>query len=86
MTNSKLQAALDELERLRDTVKAFKQRNGALPYPDSDAGRAVSLLRTFTCELDKLSLRKLLKSYNGIGSLYPFMRRLWISNSRSSTG
>jgi hypothetical protein len=26
MTNAKLQAALDELERLRDTVKGFKER------------------------------------------------------------
>ncbi|MGI9102581.1 MAG: hypothetical protein ACR2IF_09080 [Terriglobales bacterium] len=62
MTNSKLQAALDELERLRDTVKAFRERNGALPNPDSDAGRAVSLLTTFTSELDKLSLGKVVKS------------------------
>jgi hypothetical protein len=27
MTNAKLQAALDEVERLRDTVKGFKERN-----------------------------------------------------------
>ena len=60
MTNSKLQAALDELERLRDTVKEFKGRNGRLPNPDSDAGRAVSSLKTFTSELNKLSLGNLL--------------------------
>ena len=61
MTNSKLQAALDELERLRDTVKGFKERNSVQPNPDSDAGRAVDLLRTFTSELDKLGLASMLK-------------------------
>jgi hypothetical protein len=60
MTNSKLQAALDELERLCDTVKGFKERNGTLPNPDSDAGRALSLLETFTSEMHKLNLSKVL--------------------------
>jgi hypothetical protein len=45
MTHLKLQAALDELERLCDTVKGLKKRNGGTPpNPDSDAGRALSLL------------------------------------------
>ena len=48
LTNSKLQAALDELERLRDTVNGYKERNGKLPNPDSDAGRALFTLQTFT--------------------------------------
>lgn len=61
MTNSKLQAALDELERLRDTVKGFKDRNGTLPNPDSDAGRALASLTSFTGELDKLNLGKLIR-------------------------
>jgi len=61
MTNSKLQAALDQLERLRDTFKGFKDRNGTLPNPDSDAGRAVFALVSFTSELDKLNLGKLIK-------------------------
>ena len=60
MTNSKLQAALDELERLHRTVKEFKERNGTLPNPDSDAGRALFALETFTSELHKLNLGKLL--------------------------
>ena len=60
MTNSKLQAALDELERLRDTVKEFKKRNHTLPNPDSDAGRALFVLQTFISELDKLDVGKLL--------------------------
>ena len=59
MSNSKLQAAIDELERLYGTVKAFKKRNGSLPNPDSDAGRAVSLLEGFAGELDKLQIGKL---------------------------
>jgi hypothetical protein len=61
MTNSKLQAALDELERLCETVKGFKQRNGSLPNTDSDAGRALSTLVSFTNELNKLSVDKLVK-------------------------
>lgn len=60
MTNSKLEAALDELERLCETVKGFKERNGKMPNPDSDAGRALSLLETFTSELHKLNLNKVL--------------------------
>ena len=59
MTNSKLQAALDELERLNGTVSEFKARNGRLPNPDSDAGRAVSLLETFADELKKLKIGRL---------------------------
>lgn len=59
MTNSKLQAALDELERLNETIKGYKARNGALPNPDSDAGRAVSLLETFAAELKKLHIGRL---------------------------
>jgi hypothetical protein len=60
MTHLKLQAALDELGRLCDTVTGFKERNGTLPNPDSDAGRALSLLETFTSELHKLNLGKVL--------------------------
>jgi hypothetical protein len=56
MTNSKLQAAIDELERLRDTVKGFKERNGTSPNPDSDAGRAVSSIAEFMSALKKLGL------------------------------
>lgn len=59
MTNSKLQVAIDELERLFDTVKAFKARNGKLPNPDSDAGRAASNLETFASELKRLHIGKL---------------------------
>jgi hypothetical protein len=62
MTNTKLQAALDELERLRDTVKGFKERNGILPNTDSDAGRALFSLKTFTTELHKLGLGNLLNA------------------------
>jgi hypothetical protein len=61
MTNSKLQAALDELERLHETVKEFKARNGRLPNPDSDAGRAFSLLESFAAEYRKLDIDKLLR-------------------------
>jgi len=60
MTNAKLQAALDELERLRDTVKGFKERSGTVPNPDSDAGRALFALETFITELHKLNLGKLI--------------------------
>ena len=59
MTNSKLQAALDELERLNATVREFKVRNRRLPNPDSDAGRAVSLLETFADELKKMNIGRL---------------------------
>jgi hypothetical protein len=57
MNNSKLQAALDELERLNATVNAFRDRNGRLPNPDSDAGRAVFTLQTFASELRKLNIQ-----------------------------
>lgn len=61
MTHLKLQAALDELVRLCDTVRGFKERNGGtLPNPDSDAGRALSSLETFTSELRKLNIGKVL--------------------------
>jgi hypothetical protein len=61
MTNSKLQAALDEIERLCDTVKGFKERNGGtLPNPDSNAGRALSTLEMFTSELHKMDIGKIL--------------------------
>ena len=60
MTNSKLQAALDEIERLCATVQGFKERNGTLPNPDSDAGRAFSTLETFISELHKMNLEKIL--------------------------
>ena len=59
MSNSKLQAALDELERLFGTVKAFKARNGTLPNPDSDAGRAVLILESFAEELKKMQIGQL---------------------------
>ncbi|HWR35050.1 MAG TPA: hypothetical protein VN622_04155 [Clostridia bacterium] len=62
MTNTKLQVALDELERLRDTVKGFKDRNGKqLPNPDSDAGRALTALVSFTSELNKLGISAVVK-------------------------
>jgi len=61
MTNAKLQVALDELERLRDTVKGFKERNGALPNPDSDAGRAFSSLKSFAGAYRKLEIDNLLR-------------------------
>jgi hypothetical protein len=61
MTHLKLQAALDELTRLCDTLKGFKERNGGrLPNPDSDAGRALYSLETFTGELHKLDIDKIL--------------------------
>jgi hypothetical protein len=56
----KLQAALDELERLRDTVKEFKTRNPESPNPDSDVGRAVDSLSTFVSDMHKLEIGKLL--------------------------
>jgi hypothetical protein len=60
MTHLKIQAALDELERLCGTVQGYKERNGTLPNQDSDAGRALSLLEAFVSELDKLNLAKVL--------------------------
>lgn len=56
MLNSKLQVALDELERLRDTVRGYKERNGALPDGENDASRALWMLKTFTRELKNLNL------------------------------
>lgn len=44
-----------------DTVTGFKERNGGkLPNPDSDAGRALSALETFTSELHKLNIGKVI--------------------------
>jgi hypothetical protein len=61
MTHLKLQAALDELERLCGTLKGYKERNGgSLPNPDSEAGRALSSLKMFTGELHKLDIGKVL--------------------------
>lgn len=61
MTHLKLQAALDEITRLCDTLKGFKERNGgALPNPDSEAGRALYSLETFTGELHKLDIGEIL--------------------------
>ncbi len=60
MTNSKLQAALDELGRLYDTVKEYKNRNGKLPGPESDAGRAADSLQLFADELNKMDIARLL--------------------------
>jgi hypothetical protein len=59
MTNSKLQAALDEVERLSDTVKEFKYRNGKLPNLDSDAGRSLFSLQEFVGQLRKFNLTQI---------------------------
>jgi hypothetical protein len=59
MTNSKLQVALDEVERLCTTVKEYKHRNGKLPDTDSDAGRALFSLQLFISELRKLNLNQI---------------------------
>ena len=56
MTNRKLQEAIDELERLRDTVAGFSERNATPPNPDSDAGRALSELEDFSDKLSELRL------------------------------
>lgn len=64
MTNQKLQAALDELERLRDTVKEYKTRTSESPNPDSDVGRALGSLSTFSDEWHKLEIGKLLNRRN----------------------
>ena len=61
MINSKLQAALDEIERLGETVREYKKRNGQLPHPDSDAGRALYSLQQFHEALRKLDLDKVLE-------------------------
>jgi hypothetical protein len=58
MMNGKLQAALDEVERLFDTVKEFKRRNGKLPPTDSDAGRAMFSLQEFVDGLRKHNLKQ----------------------------
>jgi len=59
MNYSKLQAALEEIERLHETVKGSKARNGTLPNPYSDAGRAVSTLESFAGELQRLKIGRL---------------------------
>jgi hypothetical protein len=64
MTNPKLQAAIDELERLCGTVRAFKARNGTLPNSDSDAGRALLLVEAFASELKDHQIGRLV--YIGI--------------------
>jgi hypothetical protein len=61
MTNSKLQAALDELERLHDTVREYKARNGKVPDSDSDAGRAANSLQIFYEAMKKLDIGRLLE-------------------------
>jgi FtsZ-binding cell division protein ZapB len=61
MMNSKLQAALDELQRLHDTVREYKSRNRKLPDSDSDAGRAADSLQRFHEALKKLDIGKLLE-------------------------
>jgi len=40
-------------------LRRLKARNGALPNPDSDAGRAVFALEAFAGELNKLHIGKL---------------------------
>jgi FtsZ-binding cell division protein ZapB len=60
MMNSKLQSAIDEVERLCDTVKEYKKRNGHLPQTDSDAGRAVYSLQLFSDALKKFDVDNLL--------------------------
>jgi hypothetical protein len=61
MWNSKLQAALDELERLHDTVREYKIRNGKLPNANCDAGRAANSLQEFQEQLNKLEISRLLE-------------------------
>ena len=61
MMNSKLQGALDEIERLCETVKEYKKRNGQLPHTDSDAGRAVYSLQQFHDGLTKLNIGKVIE-------------------------
>jgi hypothetical protein len=60
MTNQKLQAALDELERLRDTVREFEKRSSGMPNPDSDVGRALDALSAFSSGMQKLEINRLL--------------------------
>lgn len=59
MINGKLQLALDEIERLFETVHEYKKRNGKLPDTDSDAGRALYSLQIFIAGLRKLNLRRI---------------------------
>jgi hypothetical protein len=59
MTNLKLQVALDELERLRDTVREYESRNSSAPNPDSDVGRAVDSLSVFSSAVNSLNIGKL---------------------------
>jgi hypothetical protein len=59
MTNLKLQVALDELERLRDTVREYESRNSSVPNPDSDVGRAVDSLSLFSSAMHNLNIGKL---------------------------
>lgn len=61
MMNSKLQAALDEIERLCETVREYKKRNGQLPHTDSDAGRAVYSLQQFHDAWRKLDVEKVIE-------------------------
>ena len=56
MTNQKLQVAIDEFERLRDTVEGFRERNAVQPNADSDAGRALAELQDFSTRLHELGL------------------------------
>ena len=59
MNNMKMQAALDEIGRLFDTVYEFKKRNGEMPNPNSDAGRSYILLQNFIDELRKFNLQQI---------------------------
>ena len=59
MTNMKMQGALDEIERLSDTVLESKKRNGKMPNPESDAGRAFILLQEFCSALRKMNVQQL---------------------------
>jgi hypothetical protein len=59
MYNTKMQAALDEIERLYETVHEAKKRTGKLPNAESDAGRALTQLQEFCAELKKLNLQQL---------------------------
>jgi hypothetical protein len=61
MTNQKLQAALDELERLCGTVTEYKRRSADSPNPDSDVGRAMDSLSVFSSELQKLEIAKVVR-------------------------
>ena len=64
MINQKLQAALDELERLSETVNECKKRNSEVPNPQSDVGRAVDLLLTFSSAFQRLELGTLVNRRN----------------------